>query len=117
MKEKKFDFEEFSRKAGELLRQGKRLTGKDDIFTPLLKRVLEASLEGELDDHLQGSRKAEKNRRNGHTQKNLKSSLGALRFLPRATATPHLHNKLFLSISAPSVRISTSKYWHYMGVV
>jgi putative transposase len=84
MKEEKFDFEEFSRRAGELIRQGKPLTGKDGIFTPLLKRILEASLEGELDEHLQESRKREKNRRNGHTQKNLKSSLGAFEiFSPR----------------------------------
>jgi putative transposase len=69
MKEEKFDFEEFSRQAGELLRQGKPLTGKDGVFTPLIKRILEASLEGELDDHLQESRKPAKNRRNGHTQK------------------------------------------------
>lgn len=82
MIEEKFDFEEFSRKAGELLRQGKPLTGKDGIFTPLLKHVLEASLEGELDGHLQESRRPEKNRRNGHTPKNLKSSLGSIDFCP-----------------------------------
>jgi putative transposase len=52
MKQEKFDFEEFSRQAGELLRQGKPLTGKDGVFKPLLKRILEASLEGELDDAL-----------------------------------------------------------------
>ena len=31
MKEEKFDFEAFSRKAGELLRQGKPFTGKDGV--------------------------------------------------------------------------------------
>ena len=84
MKEDNFDFEEFSRRAGELLRQGKPLTGKDGVFTPLLKRILEASLEGELDDHLHQSRKQTKNRRNGHTQKSVKSSLGSVEiFAPR----------------------------------
>jgi transposase-like protein len=77
MKEEKFDFEAFVRQAGEQLRQGKPFTGKEGVFTPLLKRVLEASLEGELDEHLQESRQRESNRRNGHTRKNLKSSLGA----------------------------------------
>jgi transposase-like protein len=84
MKEEKFDFEEFSRQAGELLRQGKPLTGKDGVFTPLLKKILEASLEGELDNHLEESRETAKNRRNGHTQKNLKSSMGSIEiFAPR----------------------------------
>ena len=77
MKEEKFDFEAFVRQAGEQLRHGKPFTGKDGVFTPLLKRILEASLEGELDEHLQESRAPESNRRNGHTRKNLKSSLGA----------------------------------------
>jgi len=77
MKEEKFDFEAFVRQAGEQLRQGKPFTGKDGVFTPLLKRILEASLEGELDAHLEESREPESNRRNGHTRKNLKSSLGA----------------------------------------
>jgi len=82
--EEKFDFEAFAKKAGEELRQGKAFTGKDGVFTPLIKRILEASLEGELDEHLEESRKPGKNRRNGHTPKNLKSSLGAFEiFAPR----------------------------------
>jgi putative transposase len=84
MKEEKFDFEAFAKQAGEQLRQGKPFTGKDGVFTPLLKRILEASLEGELDGHLEESRKPSKNRRNGHTPKNLKSSLGSIEiFSPR----------------------------------
>jgi transposase-like protein len=90
MKEEKFDFEAFVRQAGEQLRQGKPFTGKDGVFTPLLKRVLEASLEGELDDHLQDSRAPENNRRNGHTRKNLKSSLGAFEI-----STPRDRNATF----------------------
>jgi len=84
MEENKFDFEAFVRKAGEQLRAGKPLTGSDGVFTPLLKQVIEASLEGELDDHLQDTRKGEKNRRNGHAQKNIQSSLGGFDiFSPR----------------------------------
>lgn len=90
MKEEKFDFEAFVRHAGEQLRQGKPFTGKEGVFTPLLKRVLEASLEGELDAHLEASRERENNRRNGHTRKNLKSSLGAFE-----VSTPRDRNATF----------------------
>lgn len=70
------NMEEFRQKAAELLRAGKPLTGSEGIFTPLIKQVLEASLEGELDSHLSQEKPLKKNRRNGRTQKNLKSSLG-----------------------------------------
>jgi len=103
MKENKFDFEEFARQAGQQLREGKPLTGKDGVFTPLLKRILEASLEGELDEHLEESRKPERNRRNGHTTKNLKSSLGSIEILaPRdrnSTFEPQTIEKRQRSVS------------------
>ncbi|SHG04033.1 transposase, partial [Flavisolibacter ginsengisoli] len=84
MEEKKFDFEAFVHQAGEQLRSGKPFTGSDGVFTPLLKHILEASLEGELDAHLSETRKTEKNRRNGHAQKNIQSSLGGFDiFSPR----------------------------------
>jgi len=90
MKDEKFDFEAFVRQACEQLRSGKPFTGKDGVFTPLLKRVLEASLEGELDSHLEESRTTESNRRNGHTHKNVKSSLGAF-----DVSTPRDRNATF----------------------
>lgn len=77
MEKEKFDFEEFARKAGEQLRQGKPFTGKDGVFTPLLKKILEASLEGELDEHLEETRSTKKNRRNGKTPKSVQSTLGS----------------------------------------
>ena len=84
MEEKKFDFEAFVKQAGEQLRAGKPLTGAGGVFTPLLKQVIEASLEGELDDHLKQTKKEGKNRRNGHAQKNIQSSLGGFDiFSPR----------------------------------
>lgn len=85
MKEKEeINWEEFSQNAAELLRSGQPLTGKGGVFSPLIRQVIEAALEGELDAHLKQTRKAEKNRRNGHTQKNLKSSLGSIEiFAPR----------------------------------
>ncbi|MBC8343282.1 MAG: IS256 family transposase [Bacteroidetes bacterium] len=95
--EKKINWDEFSKEAAELLRQGKPLTGNDGIFSPLIKQVVEAALEGELDSHLKKTRSEENNRRNGHTQKNLKSSLGSFDiFSPRdrnSSFEPHTIEK------------------------
>jgi transposase-like protein len=86
MKEK-INWDEFSKSAAELIRQGKPLTGDGGIFTPLIKQVVEAALEGELDVHLKQTRHREQNRRNGRTQKNLKSSVGSIEiFTPRDRA-------------------------------
>jgi transposase-like protein len=83
-KEDKFDFEAFSRQAAEDLKAGKPMVGKEGVFTPLLKKLIEASLEGEMDAHLDQTRKTESNRRNGKTRKNLSSPLGGFEiFSPR----------------------------------
>ena len=82
--EEKFDFEAFAKQAGEQLRAGKPVTGKDGVFTPLLKKILEASLEGEMDAHIEQTRSSQQNRRNGKTGKQVKSSLGSFEvFTPR----------------------------------
>jgi putative transposase len=71
-----FDLKVFAKHVSEQLRAGKPLTGADGVFTPLLKIVLEAALEGEMDTHLEESKKTEKNRRNGRNSKTVKSGLG-----------------------------------------
>ncbi len=82
--ENKFDFEAFVREAAEKLKAGKPMIGADGVFTPLLKQIIESSLEGELDVHLKQTKPTTKNRRNGHTGKNLQSSLGSFEiFTPR----------------------------------
>lgn len=84
MEKEKFDFESFSREASAALKSGKPMVGRDGVFTPLLKRLIEASLEGELDAHISDTRKTEGNRRNGHKQKSIQSSLGGFDiFSPR----------------------------------
>lgn len=75
-KEKSFDYSSFEREAIEKLKSGKPLVGADGIFTPLIKRIIESSLEGELDAHLEES--SEPNRRNGKMSKQLKTSLGLI---------------------------------------
>lgn len=82
--DKKFDFESFSKLAAEQIKSGKPLLGVEGIFTPLLKQIIEGSLEGEIDAHVSQTKHKSKNRRNGYTSKNLQSSLGSFEiFTPR----------------------------------
>lgn len=74
MKRDSFNFREFEEEAIAKLKLGKSLTGKDGVLSPLIKRIIESSLEGELDSHLEESDLP--NRRNGKLGKNLKTSLG-----------------------------------------
>jgi putative transposase len=78
---KKIDLEKFSKEAAELIKQGKPLTGNGGIFTPLIKQIIEAALEGEMDTHIDQTRTSKSNRRNGYGSKNLKSSGGAFEIL------------------------------------
>ncbi len=47
------DLEFLIKQMGDELRSGKPLTGAGGILTPLIKKVIESSLEGEMDAHLQ----------------------------------------------------------------
>jgi transposase-like protein len=57
-----------------LLQSGK---GLQEALAPMVKRVMEAALEGELAAHLESEENSPGNRRNGHTKKRIKSSSGA----------------------------------------
>lgn len=57
------------------LREGKDLTGKDGILTPLIKQLTEAAMQAELDEHL--ANKERPNRKNGSTSKSVKSPAGS----------------------------------------
>ena len=68
---------EFEKEAVARLREGDKLGGKDGILAPMIKRLIEASLEGELQDHLEEeTAKGNENRRNGSGTKQLKTSYG-----------------------------------------
>ena len=69
-----FDFE----KAVEDLLKGKKLTGKDGVLTPLIKELVEAALEGEIESHIRQEALSGKktNRRNGYNTKTLISPTG-----------------------------------------
>lgn len=79
-KEEAFDYQSFEREAIEKLREGKGLIGPDGALTGLIKRILEASLNGEMDAHLQQGEAP--NRRNGHTEKRVKTALGEVGIMP-----------------------------------
>lgn len=74
--ESPFDFEAFKQEAIKQLYQGKPLNGEKGIFAPLLKQLLEATLEGEMQTHLQQGEPSI-NRRNGKTSKMVKSAAGS----------------------------------------
>jgi len=71
------DFATFQKEAAKRIKAGEPLTGEGGILTPLLKQIVEASLEGELESHLEAcSDSGEENRRNGKTSKTVQSSHG-----------------------------------------
>jgi len=71
-----FNFRQFEEGALEQLRLGKPLEGKDGVLAPLIKRLVEASLAGELDAHLQEN--TSPNRRNGKMSKRVKTGFGSI---------------------------------------
>jgi putative transposase len=60
---KKINFDMES--AIQALHEGKDLSGKDGIFTPLIKRLIEAAMQAELEMHL--ATEESPNRKNGTT--------------------------------------------------
>jgi putative transposase len=72
-----FDFTTFQKEAIDRLKSGQSLTGKDGILTPLIKEILEAALEGEMDMHLSDCKSQDQhNRRNGKLKKTMKTDTG-----------------------------------------
>jgi transposase-like protein len=73
-----FNFEDFKEEALSQIKSGQSLTGKDGVLTPLIKQLLEAALEGEIDAHLSECHEENTpNRRNGKMSKTIKSETGA----------------------------------------
>jgi transposase-like protein len=76
-KTKGFDYKEFEKEALSKLKQGVSLEGENGILAPLLKRLLEAGLQGELEGHLSQAGET-KNRRNGISSKKVKTHYGSI---------------------------------------
>jgi transposase-like protein len=76
--EEPFDFETFKQEAIKGLYAGKPINGEKGIFAPLLKQLLEAALEGEIESHLDEQQREQGNRRNGKSSKTIKTAAGAI---------------------------------------
>jgi transposase-like protein len=73
------ELSDFEKDAVEQLRSGEELGGKNGILAPLIKRIVEASLEGELKSHLEEEKASGKtNRRNGKGSKLVKTDYGSI---------------------------------------
>lgn len=69
-----FDYKAFEAAAIAALSSGKPLEGKDGVLAPMIKRLVEASLQGEMNAHL--AEDQEPNRRNGKTGKQVRTAFG-----------------------------------------
>lgn len=79
MKKKKEELTEFEKSVIAKLYQGASLAGKDGALTPLIKKLLEAALEGELNAHLELEKSDGEttNRKNGKVSKRMKTDIGS----------------------------------------
>ena len=64
------------KKAAQQLRSGEALFGKDGALAPMLERLLNAALEGEMDAHLNSVDRSSGNRRNGKMSKTVQTKYG-----------------------------------------
>ena len=91
--EGEFNYDDFEKDALDKLKRGVSLEGKDGVLAPLLKRLLDASLQGELEGHLLEGKAQEtgrNNRRNGLSTKKVKTLYG-----PIDVTTPRDRNGSF----------------------
>ena len=74
--------EELRNRVKDQLYNGNSVLGEGSVFTEMLQSMVNAALEGEMDNHVQGGEKQDEskasNRRNGHTHKQVRSSGGPL---------------------------------------
>lgn len=76
---KDFTWSSFEEQAISRLKKGEELGGKNGILAPMIKRLLEASLEGELSSHLSSEKAVGlSNRRNGRQSKTVKTQYGSV---------------------------------------
>jgi transposase-like protein len=78
-----FNFEIFKEEVIEKLQKGGNLGGVNGIFSDLMQRFINAALEGEITSQIREDvAKGRPNRRNGYTQKTLRSEYGPIEISP-----------------------------------
>ena len=104
--EEPFDFEAFKQEAIKGLYAGKPINGEKGIFAPLLKQLLEAALEGEIESHLDEQQREQGNRRNGKSSKTIKTAAGAIDL-----STPRDRHSSFDPQIVPKRQIVITEQW------
>lgn len=94
------------KRAAEQLRKGEPLFGKDGALAPMLERILNAALEGEMDAHLTSEERSQGNRRNGKMPKQVQTCYGAV-----TVETPRDRDGSFEPQTIKSVKRSLQKVW------
>ena len=69
-----FDFEDFKKQAAARLKKGETLLGKEGVFTPLIKELLEEAQDGDLEAHIESQE--ESYLKNGKGKKRVKTAVG-----------------------------------------
>lgn len=81
--EGEFDYRNFEKEAIERLYAGEELIGENGILSGLIQRIVNAALQGEMTHHLKTDRSVGiENRRNGHTNKTIKTKVGPVEIVP-----------------------------------
>ena len=94
------------KRAAEQLRKGEPLFGKDGALAPMLERILNAALEGEMDAHLSIDERSKGNRRNGKLPKQVQTCYGEI-----TVETPRDRDGSFEPQTAKSAKQSLLKVW------
>ena len=76
MEQEEFNLEAFMQEAKEKLKQKQPMSGKDGVFQPLIKHMLEELLNSEANEYMDDVQRSKGNRFNGKSRKRVKSSSG-----------------------------------------
>ena len=99
MNKTKHNLETLTKKAIDKLRNGAELSGENGAFTPIIKMIVEAALEAELQDHL---KQDSTNRKNGKAPKIIKTTYGKVPIEPsrdrKGTFDPEFIKKRSLTL-------------------